>query len=125
MVTYVVELDGKPIFFVEIKPPVNRDTISARSAADIQMRDRFRDLFDLTPFDMMYGVSAMGKHIAIYSLKKSTGTILPEVIPGSTTLIIDTAPKERWNLDITTVEGYDAFMEVVRKVKAMVQREQV
>jgi hypothetical protein len=53
-VDFVVTLDERPVFFLEIKPPGHVDLISTRVAADKQMRDRFRSLFELSGTPKLY-----------------------------------------------------------------------
>jgi len=121
VVTYVVAMDEKPIFFLEIKPPGHVNDISCRIAADDQMRDRFRGLYDLTPLPRLHGISAMGQRLAFYSLDKSNGNVDPEYVERSRTRIMDVVPTNRWDLDITTAAGYERFMEVVNDVRGMVE----
>jgi hypothetical protein len=49
VITYVVEVNDLPIFFLEIKPPLHLDYISSRIDSDAQMRARFRALYDVAP----------------------------------------------------------------------------
>ena len=44
---------------------------------------------------------------------------MPGEIPTSHVRVTDTAPKDRWSMDIVTSEGYGRFQEVVAEVKAM------
>ncbi|KIM72899.1 hypothetical protein PILCRDRAFT_81537 [Piloderma croceum F 1598] len=121
VVTYVVAMDEKPIFFLEIKPPGHVGDISSRIAADDQMRVRFRSLYDLTPLPTLHGISAMGPRLAFYCLTKATGNIEPEYVERSRSRITDVVPANRWDSDITTAVGYGRFMQIVNDVRGMVE----
>jgi hypothetical protein len=118
--TYVIERDDQPVFFVEIKPPGHVNIGSARLAADTQMRHRFRDLCPHTPVRKLHGISAMGQRLAFYSMNTRTTTVAPREQPTSPTLVTNPVPANWWDLDITAEEGHQRFMEVVDDVKAMV-----
>jgi hypothetical protein len=58
----------------------------------------------------------MGQEFTFYSMTKATNNIVPKNIEMSQNQI----PVDRWQLDITTEEGYQQFMTVVDNVKRMV-----
>ena len=61
-IAYVVELlDLGPIFFIEIRPPTEFSSLSARRDANDQVRTRFRELADILQIPKLYGVSAFGR----------------------------------------------------------------
>ncbi|KAF8335582.1 hypothetical protein F5887DRAFT_609548 [Amanita rubescens] len=119
VVTYVVQVNDLPIFFLEIKPPLYLDHIYSRVAADAQMRARFRALYNVTPIPRLHGVSVLGQRLAFYCMDKATGHVDPNYVAPSTDIIIDTVPAERWDTDITTEDGYQRFMAVINDVKEM------
>ena len=119
VVTYVVEVDDLPIFFLEIKPLLHTNNISSRVSADTWMRARFRALYKATPTPRLHGVSAMGQRLAFYCMDKAMGHVIPNYVALSTKYVTDTIPAERWETDITTEEGYQKLMEVVNDVKQM------
>jgi hypothetical protein len=119
VVTYVVEVNDRPIFFLEIKPPLYLDHISSRVDADAQMRTRFRSLYEDTPTPRLHGISVIGQRLAFYCLDKANGHVDPNYVAPSTDYMVDTIPAERWDADITTEEGYQRFMVVINDVKAM------
>ncbi|KIL68730.1 hypothetical protein M378DRAFT_157840 [Amanita muscaria Koide BX008] len=119
VVTYVVEVNDLPIFFLEIKPPLHLDHISSRVDADAQMRSRFRALYNVTPTPRFHGVSVMGQRLAFYCMDKATGHVNPNYVAPSNDYMIDTVPEDRWETDITTEEGYQRFMTVINDVKQM------
>lgn len=57
LVTYVVEVNDLPVFFLEIKIPLHLNHISSRIDADAQMRARFRALYNVTSTPRLHGVS--------------------------------------------------------------------
>ena len=121
--TFGVEAGDSLVLFVEIKPPTHLKYPSTRAAADAEMRSRFADLYDECRFPRLYGVSAMGKKICIYSLdlKDERSKIQPEQLSDSSNPLFESAPVSRWDLDITTEEGYKTFMKVVDDIKQMVK----
>ncbi len=119
VVTYVVQVNDLPIFFLEIKAPPYLDHISGRVDADAQMRARLRALYNVTPAPRLHGVSVIGQRLAFYCLDKATGRVDPNYVAPSTDYIIDTVPAERWDTDITTENGYQRFMAVINDVKEM------
>ncbi|KAM6499124.1 hypothetical protein JOM56_004632 [Amanita muscaria] len=112
-----------PVFFLEIKPPGHVNDIVSRIAADDLMRDRFRNLYDLTPLPRLHGTSAMGQRLAFYCLDKATGNVEPEYVERSRSRVTDVVPANMWVLDITTAAGYERFMEVVNDAKGMCKDE--
>jgi len=120
VVTYVVALDEKPVFFLEIKPPGHVNLISTRIAADTQMRNRFSSFYDVVPTPKLHGISVMGQRLALYSMEKATGHIVPERVHPAENYVTDIVPVNRWELDITTEVGHQQFMAVVDDVKSMV-----
>ena len=120
IITYVVEVNDLPIFFLEIKSPLPLDYMSSRVDADAQMRARFRALYNVTPTPRLHGVSVMGQRLAFYCLDKATGHIDPNYVATPVGYhMVDTGPKERWDMDITTEGGYQRFMVVINDVKQM------
>lgn len=117
IITFVVELNYQPIFFLEIKPLLHVDHVCTRVSADTKMRAGIHALRDLSPTPRLHGVSAMGQRLAFYRLDKTTGCINPTHVEPSDT--VETVPAERWDTDITTEEGYQQFMAVINDVKTM------
>jgi hypothetical protein len=54
-------LDDRPVLFFEIKPPGHINFVSARIAADAQMRSRFASFYDVIPdpTPKLHGISVM------------------------------------------------------------------
>jgi hypothetical protein len=44
IVTFEIFLEDKPVFILQLKKPADLDLISSRQAADVQIRERLRDL---------------------------------------------------------------------------------
>lgn len=120
IVSFVVTVSDLPVFFLEIKPPGHIQYLSTRAAADTQMRERMTSFFDLIRTPRLHGVSALGSRLAFYCLDRTLGSVAPEYVAAPPTQIVDTAPETRWEVDITTEDGYHRFMEVVQDVKRMV-----
>ena len=113
---FVIQQRQHPVFFLEIKAAEHLRNKSTRAAADKQMRERFEDLGDHVE---MYGVSAIGTKLCFYKYTKDTE---PELILGHTKIVVDTAPKERWEFDVLIAEGERKFREVVGEVKRMCEQ---
>jgi hypothetical protein len=121
LVTFVVTVEDHPIFFLEIKPPCNLSSLSEREAADAQMRERFRNLFDQTPIPRLHGVSALGQQLSVYMVDKATREVTPPCNPPSRPRIIDrVAHKVLWAYDVVTPAGYQKLMEVAQDIQQMV-----
>ncbi|KAF9979867.1 hypothetical protein BGZ79_006452, partial [Entomortierella chlamydospora] len=68
---------------------------------------------------VLYIVCAMGLRCSVYRHNIATQETLPEppaTINGS---MVDSAPAEWWNIDISTLDGRLALMECFDEVKAM------
>ena len=62
---------------------------------------------------MLYGVSAVGTKLCVYSYGREDQTLVPEGIERDIKRVNDRAPASRWNLDITTPQGAERLREVV------------
>ena len=122
VVYFRVELHRIPVFFVEVKTAVTIMHTSARAGADDQIRDRLRQLFDQSLSELR-GISALGTRLCFYTLDKSLESITPIAIPRNEAYVNDTAPADRWDVDILTDDGYNRFMEVCNEVKALATAE--
>jgi hypothetical protein len=116
---YSIEKKKIPIFFLEIKPLHHIFNIATREAADEQMRDRFVSLLPLIVTPKLHGISALGKKLSHYCLDKTTRELQPIGIQRDPQYIIDTAPSERWDIDILDADGCNRFNEIVGTVKQM------
>lgn len=116
---FLVQQQKHPVFFIEIKPAGHIHNVAPRASADKQMRERFEDLGDRVKIPILYGVSAIGTKLCFYKYTKETGDLEPELILGSARRVIDTAPINRWDVDILTPQGEQRLREVVGHVKGM------
>lgn len=121
MITYVVEANDSPIFFIEVKPPTHLPSASARKAAQNQVIDRFGDIGHLVKIPNLCGISAIGRNLAYYKWNKATGEVIPEIQPDSNVLFKDTAPIEFWDTNVMQQDGYEKFMAAVNEAKASAQ----
>ena len=115
IVEYTVLYDNIPVFILEIKDPSTLKYISSRHKADRQIRYRITDLYPLCRMPVLYGVSAYGTIISIYS--QHDNVITPEYIPRDVDSVVDTAPITRWNINILSDEGYDRMMNIFNYIK--------
>lgn len=112
-IEYVIEMDNRPIFVLEVKPPRSLNNSSSRSDADWQMRRRLRDIIDECPLDTLHGISAFGTFVAVYSADKTSRLIQPPAITDNVNFIVDTSPKERW------IENHILDRECASKIDAL------
>ena len=117
-IIFVVKRNYHPVFFLEVKPSGCMRNVSSREQADLQMRHRFENLFENVEIDNLYGASAIGTKICMYKLDKASRQVSPAPI-ASEEWVTDTAPKDRWNIDIMTPEGEEECRRVVQQVKEM------
>lgn len=119
VIEYMVLLNNTPVFILEIKEPGKIELLSARQEADIQIRKRLRDLRFKCTLDKLHGVNAFGQQLCFYNI--NNGNIIePNIIKQDYELLIDTAPKERWNIDILTHVGYKFLMSIFNYIKTNV-----
>lgn len=85
------------------------------------MRDIVLDFTaDNIPIPTLYGLSALGTRICVYEYTVANRSLTPLRIVPHPELVTDTAPKERWILDILEPQGEARLKEVVGHIKAMV-----
>ena len=116
---FIVNHHDNPVFFVEVEPSGNVDHILPRRSADKQMRDRLLDLADRGKVPILYGMSALGPKVCLYTCDKETKNLSSVVIKDDQDLMSDTAPADYWSLDIMTPDGEKELRQVVNHVKAM------
>ena len=118
-VIFIVSHHEHPIFFVGAKPSGHIDNILPRRSADEQMRKRFLDLLGRLEVPILYGVSALGSKVCYYTYDEGSRRVSPKVIKNEQKLVIDTAPADRWSLDIMTPDRGKKLREVLNHVKAV------
>ena len=103
--------------FVEIKTGSAINSLSARALADAQTRERFGDYYDATP-SIFVGLSAFGHHVAQYTLnKEKNNKITPSRTLASPEHLVDVAPRQRWDVDLTTEEGGRRMLDIIQLVE--------
>ena len=68
------------------------------------------------PLPTLYAVSAMGTRLCFYS-KPRNGRLTPHRIPLDPDLMLDIAPRERWDCDILEEGGVQRLQAVVEEIK--------
>jgi len=116
---FIVSRNEHPVFFMEIKPSNHIQQISTRKDADKQMREEIGTIFDGVNIDTLYGISALGTRLCLYTVQRGSGDIEPEAIIDNPVRVTDTAPVGRWNIDILDPEGEKRVREVVAHINAM------
>ena len=119
---FVIQRRRHPVFFVEIKPAGHIHNYSSRAAADQQMRERVNTLRNDIEIPILYGVSAIGTKLCFYKYTKSTRQLEPKRLNDNDTFVVDTAPRERWDVDVLTDEGERKFRDVIGDVKRMCEQ---
>ncbi|RPB26085.1 hypothetical protein L211DRAFT_821000 [Terfezia boudieri ATCC MYA-4762] len=107
---FIISRDGHPVLFVEVE---TIRSFSTHFNSDIQMHETFKVLFDDVRVPKLYGISAMGTRICVYTMDRNNGEILPEAIPHSPTRVTDTASAERWRYDIVQPGVEDVVRGIV------------
>jgi hypothetical protein len=116
---FIVQRHKHPIFFIEIKPAGHIKSGFAREAADGQMRQQFEALVDQLTIPTLYGISALGTQLCVYTYDKETRALHPKRIDKDLKRIIDRAPANRWDIDLMTPAGAVRIRELVAHVKAL------
>ncbi|PUU73483.1 hypothetical protein B9Z19DRAFT_1004379 [Tuber borchii] len=114
---FIVSHGEHPVFFVEIKASSHIEQISTRADADKQMRERINSMFDSVKIDTLYGISALGTRLCVYKTQRESGDIEPQGIADNLLRVTDTAPLERWNLNLLDGEGEKRVREIVAHIK--------
>ncbi|KAI9461965.1 hypothetical protein BJY52DRAFT_168413 [Lactarius psammicola] len=116
----VVEVNRRPVFFIEIRSPASLPYDSKREEADEQMRRRFRDLRQILTIPILHGISAFGTRLSFYEYDSATHVLQPEqVLRSHPSILADVAPITRWDCDVLQPEGANRLRDVVNKVKEM------
>ena len=121
-IIFVIRHPDKPVFFLEVKPGGFIHSRSGRRGADRQMQNRFDDFIESVEIQTFYGISAIGTSLCVYTQDRKTGYVLPELIPSNRRNLgysVDTAPANRWNLDVLTPQGEERLRNVATHVKTM------
>ncbi|KAF9651972.1 hypothetical protein BDM02DRAFT_3153944 [Thelephora ganbajun] len=118
IVTFEVLLINKPVLILELRPPSHLDFLSKRQVADEQIRSRMGDLVEGYPLETLHAVSAMGKKLCFYSLDTThdDADIVPAAIPRHLTRVNDSAPKDRWALDVLDPAGEGRLREITQEI---------
>ncbi|KAF8529671.1 hypothetical protein BU17DRAFT_36489 [Hysterangium stoloniferum] len=116
---FIVQHQKHPVLFLEIKPAGHIKKTSNRASADEQMRQRFKDLRDEVSTPTLYGISALGTKLCVYTYKSQSRIVIPPEIKDDPVVLNDTAPANRWDLDVMEFEGEQRIREIVGHIKIM------
>jgi len=118
IVLYEIQLRNMPVFVLELKPPNHLDSLSKRHDADAQLRDRMAHLSSHCPLPTLHAVSAIGTRLCFYSLNlhEQTLVIVPRAIPRDPIVLTDTAPADRWALDVLEPAGETKLRAVIQEI---------
>jgi hypothetical protein len=119
-VEYIVQVGKTPVMAVEIKRARVYDTIQARADADDQVRERLFSMADTFRVPRFHIVSAIGTRCCVYTYNTDICSITPpRIVPIDLTVVEDLAPAERWNIDLSTLEGRVKLNKYFDDVKIM------
>jgi hypothetical protein len=119
-VEYIVQVGKTPVMAVEVKRARVYDTIQARADADDQARERLLSMADTFRVPRFHIVSALGTHCCVYTYNTNMRSITPpRIVPTNLTIVEDLAPAQRWNIDLSTLEGRVELNKYFDDVKAM------
>ena len=121
-VTFVIELNQRPLLLVEIKPPSDFQLDSGRVAAIVQMIQLLDEIGPNNQHaDRLYAISAIGKKWrACYALKGSGSKGGRPVKGVAETNSLRSAKPECWNPDITSDASWEALQSIVQIIKGYV-----
>lgn len=120
-IEFEIELEDKPVLLIEIKRGDKLSVPSARRYADEQIRKRMIDVADISPLNVLRGISIFGTNYCVYELNKEERTLIPVQIESSFTRLIDTAPMNRWSKDLLTRDGSIYLRQLFEQVKTECQ----
>ena len=118
---FLIQRRKHPVFFVEVKAAGHIHNDFSRAAVDQQMRERVYALRNDIEIPILYGVSAIGTKLCFYKYTKDQ-LLEPAPIPAHPAMMVDTAPRERWDVDLLTDEGERKFRDVIGDVKRMCEQ---
>lgn len=102
--------------FVNVETYVACDSDRVRKFVDNKLRNKLLDSDGGSmPIPMLYGPSAFGTQFCVYEYTPEGRSLLSD-------LVTNTAPRDRWNLDISELEGEARLKEVVGHIRQMVAK---
>lgn len=119
---FAVRRHGHPVFFIVIQPPGHLKNPAKLADADRQMRREIERLSTELTIPTLYGVSAIGTKICVYTYDSESGMITPDAIQQDAGRGDDKALADRWDVDVMEPEGEQRILEVVNRVKEMSDR---
>ncbi|KIJ13352.1 hypothetical protein PAXINDRAFT_117401 [Paxillus involutus ATCC 200175] len=69
------------------------------------MKEQFDALTDQLSILTLYGISALGTKLCVYTYDSVAGTLEPDSIERDPRRVRDRVPAARWNLDVMTPDG--------------------
>ncbi|KAJ7665612.1 hypothetical protein B0H17DRAFT_951446 [Mycena rosella] len=118
-VEFTVFYNEMPVLLLQIKAPETLRWPSAREQADIENRQRLRDLIPLCALPKLYAVSAFGTKLRFYAAVAGEG-IDPVASPSYAGSFTDTVPLNRWNSDVLEEEGANLLKQSVAEIIARI-----
>ncbi|KAN0129677.1 hypothetical protein V8E53_012497 [Lactarius tabidus] len=104
-----LQVNQRPVLFIEIKPPASLLYDSKREEADEQIRCRIRDLRHELAIPTLHGISAFGRNFP-------TSNLQPEqILRARPSLLADVVPITRWDCDVLKPEGANRLRDVVKR----------
>ncbi|PWW74330.1 hypothetical protein C7212DRAFT_329035 [Tuber magnatum] len=104
---------------METKPSNHIQQISTRKDADKQSVRELKSFLIASESTTLYGISALGTRLCVYTTQQRNGDIEPEAIVENPARITDTTPAGCWSIDILEPEGGKRVREVVVYINAM------
>lgn len=116
---FVIELQRRPVFWMEVNPSASFRFSSKRKEADSQMRKRVADMRVNLAIPVLHGVSAFGTRLCFYRYDARSQELTPHRILAHPTLVTEFAPTDNWNCDLLQADGAQRLKQVVEEVKEM------
>lgn len=119
---FTVEYRDCPVLFIDVRPAGEIHSVESRDIADFVARKRYKSFAADAQIEMLYGISALGTNLSIYTYDENSRSIIPRRVLGGRKSLADTAPVDRWCIDILTPQGEQSLRDVVAHIKDMCTR---
>ncbi|KAF5325166.1 hypothetical protein D9619_010075 [Psilocybe cf. subviscida] len=116
---FVIELDHRPVFLLDVNPASYINIHSNRKQADARMRHYFAKFREQAVTPYLYGASAFGSRLRFYKYTLAANMLEPAAIQPDPVVLNDLAPTTEWDCDLLDVDGAARFREVVDSVLQM------
>ncbi|KAI0278349.1 hypothetical protein BGY98DRAFT_545325 [Russula aff. rugulosa BPL654] len=121
-ITYVIQHHHRPFLLIEIKPPSDFHSNSARHLAILQVISHLDEIGPTNQHaERLYAISAIGKRWRAYYALSGSGGEDGQPVEGIAAINSLQSPRpECWNPDITSDDSWVALQNIVETIKGYV-----